>query len=302
MNTPETLLSFQKRFSTERRCLDYLMRQRWPNGFVCPNCHHQKAYPLSRRRLFQCQSCRHQVSVTAGTLFHKTRTPLHKWFWMIFLMSHNKTGVSILNLQKLLALKRYRTAWLMAQKIREAMAGRDARYQLTGLLEMDDAYFGAKKVAGKRGRGAAGKSSVVVSVQVNDKNKPGYAGMQVVPTVNHEQIGRVLDTKISTTATIKTDGLNAYSIIEKQDREHQRIVLGDPKRAGIEFPWVHILIGNCKGILRGVHHGVSGKHLQRYLSEFCYRFNRRAMQSRIFERLIVATLSAQPITLAELRA
>lgn len=302
MNTPETLLSFQKRFSTERRCLDYLMHQRWPQGFVCPKCHHQKAYPLSRRRLLQCQACRYQVSVTAGTLFHKTRTSLRKWFWMIFLMSHNKTSVSILSLQKLLGLKRYRTAWLMAQKIREAMAGRDARYQLTGLLEMDDAYFGAKKVAGKRGRGADKKSSVVVSVQVNAQNKPGYAGMQVVPTVNHKQIGRVLDSKVSTTATIKTDGLPAYSIVEKEHREHQRIVLGDPKRAGIELPWVHILIANCKGILRGVHHGVSAKHLQRYLSEFCYRFNRRTMESRIFERLIVAALSAQPITLPELRA
>jgi transposase-like protein len=118
----------------------------------------------------------------------------------------------------------------MAQKIRDAMAGREARYQLTGLLEMDDAYFGGqKKVAGKRGRGAAGKSSVVVSVQVNARNKPGYAGMQVVPSVNHEQIGQVLDTKISTTATTKTDGFTAYSIIEKQHREHQRIALGDPQ-------------------------------------------------------------------------
>lgn len=302
MKTAETFLSFQRRFSTERRCFDYLMRQRWSDGFVCPKCCHRKAYQLSRRRLLQCQRCHHQVSVTAGTIFHKTRTSLQKWFWMIFLMSHNKTGVSILNLKKLLEIKRYRTAWLMAQKIREAMVTREARYQLAGLLEMDDAYFGAKNVAGKRGRGAAGKSSVVISVQVNAQNKPGYASMQVVPRVNHEQLGQVLDAKISTAATIKTDGLPAYSIIEKQHREHQRIVLGDPRRATIELPWAHILIANCKGILRGVHHGVSTKHLQRYLSEFCYRFNRRARESRIFERLIVATLTAAPITLAELRA
>ncbi len=129
---------FQKRFATEARCRAYLTQQRWPKGFVCPRCQHPRGSFIQTRLLYQCQKCRYQASATAGTVFHKTRTPLRKWFWMIYLLSQHKNSYSVLGLQKLLKINRYRTAWLMAHKIRKALADRDARYKLGGLVEMDD--------------------------------------------------------------------------------------------------------------------------------------------------------------------
>ena len=133
---------------------------RWPEGFKCPHCGHAEAYFHSTRRLYQCKSCRYQASVTAGTVFHKTRTPLTKWFWMIWLMGRQKSGISMKSLQRMLEIKTYKTVWTMGHKIRTALAERDAGYKLAGLIEMDDTYFGAPK-PGKRGRGAAGKAKVV---------------------------------------------------------------------------------------------------------------------------------------------
>ena len=159
-----SLLQFQKKFGTEKACQKQLFRMQWPEGFKCPHCGHTKAYFHSTRQLYQCQSCGYQASLTAGTVFHKTRTPLTKWFWMIWLMGRRKSGISMKSLQRMLEIKTYKTVWTMGHKIRQALAERDADYQLAGLIEMDDTYFGAPK-PGKRGRGAAGKAKVVVAVE-----------------------------------------------------------------------------------------------------------------------------------------
>jgi len=291
---------FQKRFSTERRCINYLLKRRWENGFICPKCGHTEGYFIQSRLLYQCKACKHQVSVTAGTVFHKTRIPLRKWFWMIFLITQSKHSYSVSGLQRLLKIKCYNTAWSMAQKIRKAMADRDARYQLAGIVEMDDGYFGTFRASGKRGRGAEQKSKVLVSVQVNDNNKPIFANMSVVPSVDGENISKTANENIQKGSTVKTDGWPAYNALKGQGYEHEKVVLGDPKKASELLPWVHTLIANCKGILRGTHHGVSSKHLQYYLSEFCYRFNRRFNPLKLFDRTITACLATGTITFAEL--
>jgi len=156
-----SLLQFQKKFGTEKACQKQLFRLRWPEGFKCPRCGHGKTYFHSTRHLYQCKSCGYQASLTAGTVFHKTRTPLTKWFWLIWLMGRQKSGISMLSMQRMLEIKTYKTVWTMGHKIRKALADRDAHYKLAGLIEMDDTYFGAPK-PGKRGRGAAGKAKVVV--------------------------------------------------------------------------------------------------------------------------------------------
>lgn len=292
---------FQKRFATEKRCINYLIKQRWPNGFICPKCHHDQGYFIQTRILYQCKSCHYQVSATAGTIFHKTRTPLRKWFWMIYLLSQNKSGYSVNGLQKFLNIHLYKTAWMMAQKIRKALADRDARYKLAGIIEMDDSYFGERKAPGKRGRGADKKAKVIISVTLDDKEeKPIFASMNVVPKVDREQIAKTTKEKIKLGSTVKTDAWPAYNIIKEQGFEHVKITLGNLANASEFLPWVHILISNCKAILKGTHHGVSRKHLHRYLSEFCYRFNRRFWQKEIFERMITACLSTNTITLHEL--
>lgn len=137
-----TLKKFQEKFDSEQACREHLFQIRWPNGFCCPKCQHQAYYFLETRKLYQCRNCKHQVSVTAGTIMHKSHTPLLTWFWAIFLVAHDKRGVSTTFIARELELT-YPTAWLLLHKIRKAMGDRDANYQLAGLVELDEAFFGA---------------------------------------------------------------------------------------------------------------------------------------------------------------
>ena len=291
---------FQKRFMTENRCINFLLHQRWKNGFICPKCKHTDGYFIKTRLLYQCKSCKYQVSVTAGTVFHRTRTPLRKWFWMIYFMTQSKHSYSVSGLQRLLKIPGYNTAWSMAQKIRKAMSDREATYKLAGLVEMDDSYFGARRAPGKRGRGADKKSKVIVSVQLNGEHNPVFATMNVVPKVDSENIKVTAANTIENGSTIKTDSWPAYNAVKELGFQHWRILIGDPQKASELMPWVHTIIANCKGVLRGTHHGVSGKHLQYYLAEFCYRLNRRFDQLKLFDRSITACLSTGTITYSEL--
>jgi transposase-like protein len=293
------LLEFQKKFRTEKACLKHLFHLRWPQGFRCPRCQHERAYFHSTRHLYECQACAHQASLTAGTIFHKTRTPLRKWFWMIFLMGRQKSGVSMLSLQRVLKIRTYKTVWTMGHKIRQAMADRDANYQLAGLLEMDDTYFGATK-PGRKGRGASGKAKVVVAVETPD-DKPRFAAMRRVPTVGRQDIkGMALECLVPA-ATVRTDGWQSYRVLKELSHQHEPVVTGSGRNAVKLFPWVHTLIANVKGNIRGVYHGVSEKHLPRYLAEFCYRFNRRFWEDQMFNRMLTACVGAQTITFPELR-
>lgn len=291
---------FQKRFSREDSCWKHLVKLRWPDGFVCPRCGHEKAGFHSKRKLHQCKACRYQASATAGTIFHKTKIPLRKWFWFIFLMSSQKTGVSIQGLQRLLGIKSYKTAWSMAHKVRKAMADRDASYQLANLVEMDDSYFGPPG-RGQRGRGAKGKVPVVVAVE-NRGKKPGFAAMRVVDNLKSAHIAHFAKSKIKEQQTVRTDGYVSYYCLSGCGYELDMRIVGNGPNASKELPWVHTLIANAKSMLRGAHHGVSHKYLQRYLDEFCYRFNRRYWPSQLFNRLLKAALVTPAVIYAELSA
>ncbi len=291
---------FQKRFSREDFCLKHLVKLRWPDGFVCPRCGHDKAGFHSKRKLLQCKGCRYQASATAGTIFHRTKIPLRKWFWFIFLISSQKTGVSIQGLQRLLGIKSYKTAWTMAHKVRKAMADRDASYQLANLVEMDDSYFGPSG-RGKRGRGSKGKVPVVVAVE-NRGKKPGFAAMRVVDNLKSAHIAHFAQSKIKEQQTVRTDGYVSYYCLTGYGYELDMRIVGNGPNASKELPWVHTLIANVKSMLRGAHHGVSHKYLQRYLDEFCYRFNRRYWPSQLFNRLLKAALVTPAVTYAELSA
>jgi transposase-like protein len=294
------LLKFQRKFSTVKACQKHLFKLRWPEGYQCPRCGHQKASFIRTRHLYQCCSCRYQVSLTAGTVLHKTRTPLPKWFWMILLIGRQKSGISMLSLQRMLEIRSYKTVWTMGHKIRKAMADRDANYQLAGLIEMDDAYFGPKK-PGTRGRGAEGKTKVVVAVETKG-GKPGFAKMHPVPAVSGPEIVSQWEDCLKEEAVIRTDGWQAYRALASETRRHEPTVVGEGANAVKVLPWVHALIANAKGNIRGVHHGVSPKHLSRYLSEYCYRFNRRFWESQMFNRLLNACANTSTITFAELKA
>ena len=297
---PLDLIEFQKRFSTEEACIEHLFKLRWPDGYTCPRCGHRQYCFHSTRKLYQCSRCKYQVSVTSRTIFHKTRTPLVKWFWMIFLMSRQKSGVSMLSLQRMLGIKSYKTVWTMGHKIRKAMADRDELYQLAGLVEMDEAFIGPKK-PGPPGRGAKGKAKVVIAVESRDK-QAGFAVMRHVRSVNGDQLLAIAQEKMAPETTFRTDGWSAYPILDANGFSHERVIVSKDKAALKQLKWVHVLTANVKGNLRGIYHGVSGKHLNRYLAEFSYRFNRRFWDSQLFNRTVAACLSTDTVTFAELRA
>jgi transposase-like protein/predicted RNA-binding Zn-ribbon protein involved in translation (DUF1610 family) len=245
--TELSLLEFQRRFSTEQACQEALELARWPEDFVCPRCGHGKASRITTRRLLQCSACHHQASVTAGTIFHKTRTPLVKWFWAIWMVAQDKGGISATRLSKQLELG-YRTAWTMLHKLRKAMAQRDARYTLTGSIEMDDAYFGGP-AAGKRGRGAANKTPAVVMVE-NRGEHAGFLAIKTLAAVDTQQVDAAASAKIAPAQHIHTDGLNAYNGLEALGHDHHAEIV-PPHQAHEKLPWVHIAISNAKTFLLG---------------------------------------------------
>lgn len=309
-----SLTEFQKAFPDDQSCADHLAEQRWTKGYICPKCGHKESWYLKNRRHFDCKKCRFQTSITAGTIFHGTKVPLIKWYWLIYHMAMNKVGVSVLEMQRILNIGQYRTIWLMAHKIRKAMAERDAKYKLAGLVEMDESFFGPADRGGKRGRGSETKMTVLCAVSLytdrEGKERPGFANMSVVNDASAKSIEEFLkrlgmgpetkDTQHLLEA-IRSDGWRSYGKVSRSHNlEHCKVVLKEPKNAGKLLPWVHRIISNAKSVMRGAHRGVSKKHLQGYLNEFCYRFNRRFWEKELFERLVQACVSAKTITYNEL--
>jgi hypothetical protein len=307
-----SLLDFQKDFSSEEACAQHLREIRWRDGFRCSRCGHTEAWFISTRNILDCKSCRAKISLTAGTIFHKTRTPLVKWYWLIYHMAMDKVGVSISEMQRVLQINDYKTAWLMAHKIRKAMADRDAGYSLAGLVEMDDSFFGPK--GHTTGRGSERKATVLCAVSLyrdqKGEERPGFAHMQVVDNASADTIesflqrlgyGPTTEESQNLLQAIRTDGWRSYAKAAKGTKLcHYKVVLRDPKSAGKLLPWVHRVISNAKAVIRGAHRGVSEKHLQSYLSEVCYRFNRRFWERELFDRLIKACISTETITYSKL--
>lgn len=290
-----SLLEFQSRFPAERDCYRYLLAARFPEGFACPHCGSSDAGSISTRGLWQCKGCRAQVSLTASTLFHRTRTPLRHWFWAIFLVARDKRGHSALQLSKELGIP-YPRAWLMLHKIRSAMGHRDAQYQLAGVVEMDEAYFGAPD-PGAKGRGTS-RVKALVAVGVTEDNRPRFAKLQVIKRLDGRRVKKFAAAAIVAGSTVRTDGLNVYRCLAKRYVHDPVVVSKKPKQNPLH--WVHIIISNAKAFITGTFQGLDDKHIQRYLNEFCYRFNHRYREAELFDRLLVACAAAPPLTFDEL--
>jgi len=289
-----TLLEWQKRYGTEQACAKVLVKVRWPQGFQCPECGCIKAYYLESRKLYQCSQCRHQVSITADTLFHSTKIPLVKWFWAIYLMASDKGGISALRVAKHLGVS-WITAQNMLRKFRKAMADRDSIYRLENIIEFDDTLVGGKR-AGKRGRGAEGKRPVLVAVETREKGA-GFVAMQAVDSVSKITVRRFLAKHLKADQTVKTDALPALNAVSETQQHRKKVT--PPEEAAEWLPLVHIMIGNMKTFINGTFHGVSSKCLQEYLDEFCYRFNRRFWEPELPLRLLNACLAHVPVRVAE---
>ena len=273
---------FIERFSNENECEEYLFKSKWPNGFVCPKCGHQHYYTLGRSRKYQCAKCRYQTSLTANTVMHRTRLPLTKWFWAIYLVACDKRGISALTLSCRISVS-YETAWYLLCRIRKAMEKRDAIYTLGGIIEFDDSYFGAK-IKGVRGR-KAGNQGVFIALEKDQEEHPRYLKMIVTPDIQIPSVQKFVDENIAVGSTVETDGFRSYRKPLADNYTHQAEDF-DPNSEHLR--WLHRIVGNAKAFINGTYHGVSTEHLQMYLSEFCYRFNRRNLGGDIFDRLLFA--------------
>ena len=205
-----SLPQFERRFRTESACQKHLFRLRWPEGFICPNCGHKHYYELPKHHLYQCKSCKHQTSVTAGTVMHRSRTALKKWFWAIFLLANDKRGLSALQLSKKLDVSYY-VAWTMLHKIRYGMMDRDRPYELKGVIEIDDSFFGGGAGGDKRGRWTQ-KTPVIIEASTN-KDAVAFARMRVVKTMDKKTIQKVVTQDVAPNQTIKTDRRRAYNAV-----------------------------------------------------------------------------------------
>jgi transposase-like protein len=303
---PMTFDEFTSKFSSEEQCRDYLYQLRWPNGFICPKCGHMKAFKI-KESLYQCAFCRRQTSVIAGTIFQDTRKPLKVWFTAIWWVTTQKNGASAMGLQRVLGLKSYTTAWTWLHKIRFAMVD-PARTKLNGTVEVDECYIGGEEHEGKRGRGATEhKSLVVIGVELPEtekKNRLGRVRMMVVPDASSESLVETfIKGNIERGSTIITDGWRSYSGLDKAGYKHiipPKFELEDPDNA---LPHVHMIISLLKRWLLGTHQGaVQEMHLQAYLDEYVFRFNRRKSADRgmLFYRLLESAMHVPPMTQDEL--
>lgn len=293
---PLTLFGFHERFKTEEDCGNYLFNIRWPKGYVCPRCEGSQYGLIKSRNLYRCTKCRYQVSLTAATVMHRSRTPLIVWFWAVFLLACDKRGHSALSISKELGVS-YWVAWTLLQKIRHAMGQQDKKYKLRGIVELDDAYFGSEQRNGKTGRGT-GKSKVLVAVSTDENKKhAGFVKMKVVSRFDTDTVSMFAKENLEPECTVQTDGLNIYNALMDIVSSHERYPIIDGAKP---LPWVHTIISNAKAFISGTYHGLGPKHLQSYLDEYCYRFNRRFWEDQLFNRMLAACIDCETITFGEL--
>jgi transposase-like protein/uncharacterized protein YchJ len=306
---PRSLLEFQQRFASEGRCAEYLHNLRWPTGFVCPKCGSSTGYTLATRRLTECRNG-HQVSLTAGTVMHRSKLSLMLWFHAAYLVSTLTPGISALQLQKQLGISRYETAFQLLHKLRSALVAPD-REPLHGEVEVDEGFIGGPE-EGRPGRGAETKSLVVFGVEIIryavpdpkspdnpdarlEKKRAGRIRMNVVPDASAQTLIPWCVQNVKGGSLVITDGWSAYNGLEKLGYSHRRILQSAKgKKTGASLPMVHLIVSNLKRWLLGTHKGaVLPHHLPAYLNEFTFRFNRRYWRGPAFHRALGLMVHAE---------
>jgi transposase-like protein len=297
---PSSLIEFQRRFADEAACAQYLAAQRWPDGFRCPACGHDHAWALKTKPwTYECRSCRRQTSVKAGTVLHGSKLALTVWFWAAYLMATHSNGISALQLHQQLGLGSYKSAWLLAAKLRHAMVAPE-RSLLSGLAEIDETTIAHRTKndppAGGQGRSHDGKLLIVGAVEVfnqGPKSCPGRVRLAPIKDFSAESLHGFMTDNIMPKSIAKTDGWTGYP--GAPEITHKPHVIGN-MAAHIVLPWIHRVFANLKTWAHGVYHGLRAKHLQSYLDEFVFRFNRRKTRHAAFRSLLGIATRLKPIT------
>lgn len=290
---PKTIFEFEKQFTSEKACREYLGKIRWPEGFICPRCSYRNSWETKRGQ-FRCSQCDFQVSITSGTIFQDSRIPLRTWFEAIWHVVSQKNGVSARGLQRVLGLSRYETTWNLLQKLRVAMV-RPNRDRLVGPVQVDETYIGGPR-SGKRGRGAAGKTLVMVAVE-DRTNHIGRIRLHKVKDASGESLIPAIKESIQPTSEVSTDDWQGYSQLSHAGYKHTIIRKTSDVGENL-LPLTNRVTALLKRWLEGTHQGaVQPSHLGYYLDEFVFRFNRRTSDSRglLFYRLIQQAVSISPV-------
>jgi transposase-like protein len=301
-NLPADLPSFLERFGTDDQCRAYLFEARWPEGFCCAGCGHDRAWALKSRLIYECAACGKQHSLLAGTIFEQTKTGLSKWFLAIFLVTSSKGGISAMELKRQMGFGSYQTAWSWLHKIRRAMVRPD-RAPLSARVEADETYVGGPK-PGKPGRGAAGKVKVAGAVEsgrdMAKGRRLGRLRLAVVDDASASSLEGFLGHNVVPPTTVATDGWSGYAGLDDAGYRHEPHNLSATSDdAASQLPAIHLVFGLAKRWLLGTHHGAVGKkHLPAYLDEFVFRFNRRTAKnlSHRFARVIEHAVQIGPTT------
>jgi transposase-like protein len=296
------LAEFEQRFATEGACRAYLARLRWPTGFCCPQCTTSGSWTTTRC-LLMCRRCGYQASVTAGTIFHRTRLPLQDWFRAMWWMTDQKHRPSALGLQRLLGLGSYRTAWLWLQKLRHAMV-RPGWDRLGGQVEVDETYLGAVD-AGAGRRHLRSKALVAIAAQIDGKGI-GRIRLRRIPAASTSPLVAFVKHAVKPGSVVITDGWEAYAGLKQEGFKHRpRVISGSSKTASALLPRVRRVASLFKRWLLGTHQGaLSREQLDSYLDEFTFRFNRRTSRYRwkLFYRLVAQAVAVEPVPYSRLLA
>ncbi len=302
---PRTLAEFHLRFPDDAACLRYLVETRWPDGFRCPACGADAAPLLEGRRVWQCRNCRKQTSATSGTVLHRTRLPLLTWFTAAYLMTSLKPGISALQLQSQLGLSSFGTAWVMLHKLRRAMVNPD-RTRLSGTVEADETWVGGRQAGLKGGRQRRGRRALEVAVAVERREKSlGRLRLEIITDDSSDTLYDFIKRNIEPGSVVISDAWAGYNGLEPEIYTHLSVSQAALKRLGREpsaVPGVDRVISNLKTWLRGTHHGVGADHLDAYLDEFVFRFNRRYRPKAGFATLLGLSTTQPPSTIEQIHA
>jgi transposase-like protein len=295
---------FFERYGTEAQCVAALVALRWPHGFRCPRCLSAEHYVVGHgaRKLFQCRGCRHQTSLTSGTLMESTKLPSRTWFLAIYLISQDKTGLSALALKRHLGTS-YRTAWLIQQKLMKTMAQRDSEQPLTGSIQLDDAYLGGER-PGVGGRGSINKVPIVAAVATCDDGHPLRVKLNQVAGFTREAITHWARANLLPGCDVRSDGLACFAGVIDAGCAHSYIVVGKRlPRDMPQFKWVNTILGNFKTMINGAHKAFKfGKYAGQYLGAFAYRFNRRVNLRALMRDLLGHAATGSPTCERQIRA
>lgn len=289
-----SMAGFNRLYGTEEACHTALVRMRWPNGFVCAACGGTRHGYSAARRVFQCSACRQQTTAKAGTIFHKSKTPLTKWFLAMHLITCAKNDIAALELARQLDVK-WDTAWLIKQKLMEVMRQRNSIYRLEGDVQVDDAYLGGErpKKPGKSGRGPEGKIPFVAAVTVRD-GKPVHAQFRRVPAFTKEAVRDWARASVAPGSYAFSDGLSCFLGLAEAGLKHVPVVTGGGRPANPIFKWVNIGLGNIKSAITGTCRSLDSQHADRYLAAYEWRYNRRFHLVSNLERLARVAASTAP--------